>query len=104
MYKTAMRLSLRRARRSARESLGVVDRPGPDDLTGADARVDVLRALRSLPIRQRQVVVLRDWAGYETAAVGRMLGLRDSTVRVHLARGRASLRSALSIREEHRGR
>jgi DNA-directed RNA polymerase specialized sigma24 family protein len=50
-------------------------------------------------MRQRQCVVLRDWAGFETREVARMLRMRESTVRVHLARGRASLRHDLS-REE----
>jgi DNA-directed RNA polymerase specialized sigma24 family protein len=50
-------------------------------------------------MRQRQCVVLRDWAGFETREVARMLRMRESTVRVHLARARASLRHDLS-REE----
>jgi DNA-directed RNA polymerase specialized sigma24 family protein len=58
--------------------------------------------MRSLPLRQRQAVVLRDWAGYETHRVAAMLGMRESTVRVHLARGRAALRTALKVEEEER--
>jgi DNA-directed RNA polymerase specialized sigma24 family protein len=44
-------------------------------------------------------VVLRDWAGFETAEVARILGARESTVRVHLARGRAALRERLTVEE-----
>jgi DNA-directed RNA polymerase specialized sigma24 family protein len=100
VYKTAMRLCTRRARRLHREPLGVGDPPGPDHLGPVLVRLDVFRALQTLPLRQRQAVVLRDWAGYETDRVAAMLGTRESTVRVHLARGRASLRNALKVDEE----
>jgi DNA-directed RNA polymerase specialized sigma24 family protein len=43
--------------------------------------------------------VLRDWAGMETREVAEVLGLAESTVRVHLARGRAALRSVLRTEE-----
>jgi RNA polymerase sigma factor (sigma-70 family) len=59
-------------------------------------------ALRRLPLRQRQSVVLRDWAGFETDEVARMLGTKESTVRVHLARGRAALRDVLTVEERER--
>jgi DNA-directed RNA polymerase specialized sigma24 family protein len=45
-------------------------------------------------------VVLRDWAGFETAEVGRMLGMKESTVRVQLARARERLRSRLTVPDE----
>jgi DNA-directed RNA polymerase specialized sigma24 family protein len=47
-------------------------------------------------------VVLRDWAGFETSEVARMLGTKESTVRVHLARGRAALRDVLTMEERER--
>jgi RNA polymerase sigma factor (sigma-70 family) len=102
VYKTAMRLCARRARRLHREALGVGDPPDRDQLGPVLVRLDVFRALQALPLRQRQAVVLRDWAGYETDRVAAMLGTRESTVRVHLARGRASLRNALKVEEGER--
>jgi len=71
----------------------------PDEIARALDRQEVIRALSDIPTRQRQVVVLRDWAGFGTADVARALGMRESTVRVHLARGRAALRAALGIQE-----
>lgn len=59
-------------------------------------------ALRGLPLRQRQSVVLRDWAGFEMSEVARILGTKESTVRVHLARGRAALRAVLTVEERER--
>jgi RNA polymerase sigma factor (sigma-70 family) len=100
VFKTAMRLCSKRRRRGVREVVG----PVPERRSEADpvVRVSVTEALRRLPLRQRQSVVLRDWAGFETDEVARMLGTKESTVRVHLARGRAALRSALTVEERER--
>jgi RNA polymerase sigma factor (sigma-70 family) len=85
---------------ATREVIGPVpDRRLTDEYDGVTLRASVFRSLERLPMRQRQCVVLRDWAGFETREVARMLRMRESTVRVHLARGRASLRHDLS-REE----
>jgi RNA polymerase sigma factor (sigma-70 family) len=94
VFKTAMRLCARKARR--RELIGgVLERTAPDEIARSLDRQEIFRALGQLPVRQRQAVVLRDWAGIETSEVAKLLGMRDSTVRVHLARGREALRVAL---------
>lgn len=97
VFKTAMRLCARRARR--RELIGrVPEKTAPDEISRLLDRQEVLRALGQLPVRQRQAVVLKDWAGMETSEVATLLGMRDSTVRVHLTRGRQALRH--EFREE----
>lgn len=101
VFKTAMRLCSKRRRRSAREVVGAVTErvaSSPD----ADERLAIVAALAELPLRQRQSVVLRDWAGFETPEVARMLGTKGSTVRVHLVRGRQALRAALSVEDNER--
>lgn len=101
VFKTAMRLSSKRRRRARLEVVGVVpERATPS--ADLDDRAAVMAALAELPLRQRQSLVLRDWAGFETTEVARLLGTRESTVRVHLARGRAALRERLTV--EERGR
>lgn len=100
VFKTAMRLCSKRRRRAAREVVGTVPERGR--VTDPDARMSVVDALRGLPLRQRQSVVLRDWAGFETSEVARILGTKDSTVRVHLTRGRAALRDLLTVDERER--
>jgi RNA polymerase sigma-70 factor (ECF subfamily) len=100
VFKTAMRLCSKRRRRAAREVVGTV--PERSRVTDPGVRVAVADALRGLPLRQRQSVVLRDWAGFETSEVARILGTRESTVRVHLARGRAALREVLRVEESER--
>lgn len=98
VFKTASRLCARELRRRRRWPLGRPQRS--DELDQALLRRDVAVALAELPARQRQAVVLRDWAGYPTGEVAAMLGTRESTVRVHLARGRERLRAALRAEEE----
>jgi RNA polymerase sigma factor (sigma-70 family) len=102
VFKTAMRLCRRRGSRFRREtSAPIRDQLGTDEIRRAVLRADVFDALATLPLRQRQCVVLRDWAGVPTRELADMLGLRDSTVRVHLARGRASLRRRLTVEDRN---
>jgi RNA polymerase sigma factor (sigma-70 family) len=98
VFKTAMRLCRRRARRN--EVLGwLPEQQAADEMGRALDRHEVVRSLFGLSTRQRQVVVLRDWAGMETSEVAEVLGLAESTVRVHLARGRTALRDVLRKQE-----
>jgi RNA polymerase sigma-70 factor, ECF subfamily len=100
VFKTAMRLCSKRRYRARRERVHAVpDRPGPDEAGRSLTRHGIFDALAGLPLRQRQAVVLRDWAGFPTNEVAGMIGLRESTVRVHLARGRKELRRVLSVEE-----
>ena len=95
VFKTAMRLCRRRTKAPALSERAA----SRDEAEATAARTDAFAALGRLPLRQRQAVVLRDWAGFETSEVARMIGARESTVRVHLARGRATLREALKVEE-----
>jgi RNA polymerase sigma-70 factor (ECF subfamily) len=97
VFKSAMRLCSRR-RRASPEQHGEatpVTRSDPADIT--IDREDIAAALRVLPLRQRQAVVLRDWAGFSTSDIAGLLSMRESTVRVHLARGRGRLRGLLGV-------
>jgi RNA polymerase sigma factor (sigma-70 family) len=98
VFKTAMRLCSKRRHRAARELVGVVPERASASGDPTERRA-VIEALRSLPLRQRQSVVLRDWAGFRTDEVASMVGAKESTVRVHLARGRAALRERLAVEE-----
>jgi RNA polymerase sigma-70 factor (sigma-E family) len=60
-----------------------------------DARVDLHRALATLPRRQRQVVVLRFIADLSEADVAAALGCSLGTVKSHASRGLAQLREIL---------
>jgi RNA polymerase sigma-70 factor (sigma-E family) len=67
---------------------------GADVDAGVDAKV--LAALRRLPARQRDVVVLRIFLDLDTQATARALDIAEGTVRAHLSRAVASLRDLLA--------
>jgi RNA polymerase sigma-70 factor (ECF subfamily) len=72
----------------------------PQDIPGLDARLDVIEALRSLPVEQREVVALHHLADLPVADIAQELGLRPGTVKSRLSRGREALAQALSTDEE----
>lgn len=93
--KTALNLT----RRHFRRRTGAVAREGAmDALAPSDDRLDLLTALRSLPERQRQAMVLHYLTDCPVAAVAELLGLSESTVKTHLHRGRAALHDLLEVR------
>ena len=104
VYMTAMRLCSKRRTRSRREVIGdVVVRPADrDEASAALDRQEVFAALALISLRQRQAVVPRDWAGFDTDDVAEILGMKPSTVRVHLSRGREALRDHLAVKENDR--
>jgi len=99
VFKTAMRLCSRRRRSSAVLPSEVASSAEPDPADTTIDREDIAAALRVLPLRQRQAIVLRDWAGFSTAEIAGLLSMRESTVRVHLARGRERLRGLLGVQD-----
>jgi RNA polymerase sigma-70 factor, ECF subfamily len=72
----------------------------PPEATLDDASVEVLDAVRSLPERQAQVVVLVYFAGETVAGAARILGVAEPTARTHHTRALAALASALSDEED----
>ena len=102
VFKTSMRLCSRRRRLREREERVAASQStaGAIEGPGATEHQDLVRAIRALPVRQRQTVALHDWAGFPTSEVATMLSIRESTVRVHLARAHASLRATLREQEQ----
>jgi RNA polymerase sigma-70 factor, ECF subfamily len=72
----------------------------PQDIPGLDDRLDVIEALRSLPVEQREVVALHHLADLPVADIAQELGLPPGTVKSRLSRGREAMAEALSIDEE----
>ncbi|MGH9075736.1 MAG: sigma-70 family RNA polymerase sigma factor [Acidimicrobiales bacterium] len=93
VVRVATNLAIDRYRRRRRRTMG---RP---ELTLIDAhlaeRLDLAGALRGLPRRQRQVVVLRYLADWSEADVAAALDCTAGTVKVHAFRGLAALREHL---------
>lgn len=79
----------------------VIMAPFVSDPTDAVAlRLALAAALRSLPRRQREVVVLRHLADLPETEVARALGITPGTVGAHLHRGLAALRGRLGDERE----
>jgi RNA polymerase sigma-70 factor (sigma-E family) len=63
-------------------------------------RLDLVRALQSLPAREREVVVLRHYADLSERAVADALGVSVGTVKSSSSRGLERLRSLMSDQGE----
>ena len=73
-----------------------------DDPARLDDRLILLKALMTLPVRQRQVVVLRFFDDLSVDAVSDVMGCSTGTVKSQSAKGLAKLRQALEATEPDR--
>jgi RNA polymerase sigma-70 factor, ECF subfamily len=99
--RVAMNLAAERARRLwwwVRAILRAA--PPPHAPQASVEALDLLAALRTLPIRQRQVLVLHHLVGMPVEEVARTLSLPSGTVKSTLARGRRALAVLLDDLEE----
>lgn len=92
------RSGLRRLR-SERRARARIQRPAIMDPAGSE-RIDVERALSTLPRRQREAVVLRYYLQMDTREVAGALGINEGTVKSTLFRARATLATALGVLED----
>jgi RNA polymerase sigma factor (sigma-70 family) len=92
LYRTALNVHRKALRRLAVAARRQVTRDPPDDPDATDRRLDLLRAIRSLPRAQREALVLVDWLGYSAEEAGRLLGVEAASVRGRLHRAREGLR------------
>jgi RNA polymerase sigma-70 factor (sigma-E family) len=81
----------RRRKETALDSLDIA--AADTEAAGLDAAM--LTALRRLPTRQREVVVLRVFLDLDIDTTASQLGIAPGTVRAHLSRAMAALRSEL---------
>ena len=87
------RVELRATERLAVRDQGRADPPSTDRST--EERLDLARALGSLPRRQREAVVLHYFGGLGVADIGRALRIREGAAKSLLHRARASLAAEL---------
>jgi RNA polymerase sigma-70 factor (sigma-E family) len=100
-----LRQSVLNRSRSVLRHRTVVDRhapPPPPDMPsaeqGAIARLErsaVVTALRTLPARQREALVLRYYGDLSEAQIASTMGISRGAVKSHAARGMSSLRAVL---------
>ena len=101
LYRTAMNLHRSRLRRVAVAARKLVlHAPSPAGTDAVEDRDEVSRALDTLPLGQRQALVLIDWLGMTAEETGRILGLKPVSVRVRRSRAHAALREQLEANHE----
>jgi RNA polymerase sigma-70 factor (sigma-E family) len=70
--------------------------PGADEgALASDRRTTVLRALRQLPDRQREVLALRYYLDLSEADIAETLGISRGAVKSHASRGVSALRTLM---------
>lgn len=73
--------------------------PSPEvDVVLSENQQEVVTALRSLPARQRQCVVLRYWGDLGDRDIARELGISVNSVKTHMRRGLAAMEKRLGSR------
>ncbi len=97
----AARSALRRrqvARKHLHRSAVVTDEPPADtELMLAAEHQEVLKALRRLPDRQREVLTLRYWSDLSEAQIAEALGISKGAVKSNASRGMRRLATLLEV-------
>ena len=95
LYRTALNLWRSRLRRTAHVAKRIAHVAADRDEMGTIDSTDVVvRTLLQLPPKQRAAVCLVDVLDMTSEQAAAALGIRSSTVRVHLSRAREALRDA----------
>lgn len=92
---TAMNVCRKEMRRRNRR-FSLEDVPPETKEDDADENVTLIEAVRRLPARQRQAVILTYFGDAPLGAVAQAMELSEGTVKAHLFRARNALRAALS--------
>jgi RNA polymerase sigma-70 factor (ECF subfamily) len=103
LYRTALNLHrsrVRQAARIARRLLTFQMAQDRDPLAAVEDRDELSRVLRALPPSQREVILLTEWLGLNTAEVAQVLGVSDAAVRMRLSRARTFLKQQLGGLDE----
>ena len=97
----AARSAVRRrqvARKHLHRSAVVTDEPPADtELMLAAEHQEVLKALRRLPDRQREVLILRYWSDLSEAQIAEALGISKGAVKSNASRGMHRLATVLEV-------
>jgi len=94
VYRVALNLHRSRARRLGVLARRVVGWERPrDPMELVETRAEILRLLSGLPPGQREALVLVGWLGMTSEEAGAVLGIEPVSVRVRVARARATLRA-----------
>jgi RNA polymerase sigma-70 factor (ECF subfamily) len=93
---TALNVGRRMRRNDAREMpTHIPDDPVPP--LAFEDRVDLLDAVRTLPFRQRQAIVLFYLADLPLPVIADLMRISEGAVKAHLAQARTSLRREMGV-------
>ncbi len=102
LYRLAVNVVLEDSRSNRRRDAHIAVLPEPEmfeslhgSSPGNDDRMDLERAIASLPPGARQVLVLHDVEGYKHEEIARMTGTAVGTVKAQLHRARRLMRERL---------
>jgi len=96
VFRIALNLNRHRLRRLATRARRALDRERDrDQISHAELRTDVSRALASLPAGQREAVVLVEWLQMTSEEAGAVLRLSPASVRSRIHRAREVLKTRL---------
>lgn len=99
--RVAMNLAAERARRLRRQARALLRVGPPPQVPSASVEaLALLDALRALPIRHRQAIVLHHLVDLPVEEVAQTLSVPSGTVKSWLARGRRALAARLGDAEE----
>jgi RNA polymerase sigma-70 factor (sigma-E family) len=88
----------RTMRRHARAGLQLLTAaPADEAVLLAEEHEQVLRALRKLPNRQREVIVLRYWSNLSESEIASTLGISMGAVKSMASRGRTAVAAQLGV-------
>lgn len=91
-----MTTALNLCRKEARRAAGSGGETVPPVVEAASGdRLDLIAALRSLPTRQAQAVLLFYWGDLPVPVVAMLMHVAEGTVKAHLSHARDSLRATL---------
>jgi RNA polymerase sigma-70 factor, ECF subfamily len=99
-YQWMYRIIIRHAVVSAKRLKKIAEHISPTEppaVSSDDERLDILAAIAALPKSQRVAVVLRYYAGFNSAEIAAVLGAPAPTIRFHLMLARRALRRALAV-------
>jgi len=90
-----MTTALNLCRRALKPPRTIAGAGAPMTVADPDLAIDVVEALRTLPARQRQAVLLYYLADLPVAAVAELMNASEGSVKTHLSRARKNLGTKL---------
>lgn len=92
LYRTATNARKSSLRRVALGVRRAVSPEASDPMSDSDERDRIRRALATIPVNQREAVVLVEWLGFSDEEAAEALGTSAGAIRVRLSRARSALR------------